>query len=180
MSFFLFMWIVLLGGLVLHVILDRSPDRRSGRRILQLTSLWFVAVGLGVNGVLAGLVHMGPGAAAAAESIGWSPSPFQWENGGSDLAVGLAALAVVRTRFRGGWMSATILVAFVQLWLDGIQHVTQWLMHGNTAPDNVGAIPTCFLVPLVAAITTWAARRAAARHTTPGAHEGATPARVPA
>lgn len=180
MSFFLFMWIVLLGGLALHVILDRSPDRRTGRRLLELTALWFVVVGLGVNGVLAGLVHMGPGAAAAAESIGWSPSPFQWENGGSDLAVGLAALAVAWTRFRGGWMSATIFVAFVQLYLDGIQHVTQWLMHGNTAPDNVGAIPTCFLVPAIAAITTWAARRAAARHTAPDAHESAAPTRVSA
>jgi hypothetical protein len=180
MSFFLFMWIVLLGGLALHVTFDRSPLRRTGARVLELTALWFVVVGLGVNGVLAGLVHLGPGAPAAAESIGWSPSPFQWENGGSDLAVGLAGLAVAWRRFRGGWMSAVIAVAFVQLWLDGIQHVTQWLLHGNTAPDNVGAIPTCFLVPAIAALTTWAARRAAARRTAPGAHESAAPTHVAA
>ena len=171
MSFFLFMWILVVGGLVVHVLVDRSPERRTGRRVLELTSLWFVVVGLGVNGVLAGLVHMGPGAPAAAGSIGWAPSPFQWENGGSDLAVGLAGLAVAWRRHRAGWMSAVIAVAFVQLWVDGIQHVTQLVMHGNTAPDNVGAIPTCFLVPLIAAVTTWAARRAAARHTAPGAHE---------
>ncbi|MFC5066281.1 DUF6790 family protein [Actinomycetospora atypica] len=161
MSFFLVMWAILLVGLALHVLLDRSPARRTGARVLELTSVWFVVVGLGVNGVLAGLVHLGPGAPAAAGSIGWSPSPFQWENGGSDLAVGLAGVVVAWRRFRGGWMSAVIAIAFVQLWLDGIQHVTQWLIHGNTAPDNVGAIPTCFLVPLIAAVTTWAARRAA-------------------
>jgi hypothetical protein len=170
-SFFVFMWAVLLVGLAIHVAVDRSPTRRTGARLLELTALWFVVVGLGVNGVLAGLVHMGPGAPAAAESIGWAPSPFQWENGGSDLAVGLAGLAVASRRFRGGWMSATIAIAFVQLYVDGIQHVTQWLLHGNTAPDNVGAIPTCFLVPLIAAVTTWASRRAAGRATTPGAHE---------
>lgn len=174
MSFFVFMWAVLLVGLVLHVVLDRSPARRTGARVLELAALWFVVVGLGVNGVLAGLVHLGPGAPAAAESIGWSPSPFQWENGGSDLAVGLAGVAVAWRRFRGGWMSAVIAVAFVQLWLDGIQHVTQWLVHGNTAPDNVGAIPTCFLVPLLAAVLTRAARRAARSSTAAGhaaAHE---------
>jgi len=42
---------------------------------------------------------------------------------------------------------------------DGIRHVVQWLGHGNLAPDNIGAIPTCFLVPALSALFVVLVRR---------------------
>ena len=182
MYYFVFQWALLLIGLALHLALDRSPAKRTTPRVLELVALWFVVVGIGVNGVLAGLVHTGPGAGSAAAGIGFLPTPFQWEVGVSDLAVGLAAIASSRPRFRGSWMSAVIVIAFVQLGGDGVGHLMQYVAHDNTAPNNLLSIPTCFLVPVIAGLTTLAHRRAVRRTHSPGAHaaERGSADRVPA
>ena len=183
MYFFAFMLAVLFVGLALHVALDRSPARRTAPRVLELVALWFVVWGIGVNGVLAGLVHTGPGAASAAAEIGFLPTPFQWEVGVNDLAVGIAGVLCARRSLRGGWMSATVAVAFVSLWGDAIGHVMQLVAHDDTAVNNVWAMPIGFGVPLVAAIALVASRRsarAAAAASTPDREPAGRHAHVPA
>lgn len=148
MYFFLVQWVVLLGGLALHVGLDRSPDRRTRRRVAELVLLWFV-VANGVFMVLGGIVHIGPGSTGAAAQIGFAPSAFQWEVGVYDLAMGIAGIACARRALRGGFTDATVVITALALLGDGIGHIMQLAAHGNDAVNNVGAIPTCFVVPVV-------------------------------
>ena len=56
------------------------------------------------------------------------------------------------------WRRARALVT-VSFFGDGIGHVMQLVAHGNVAPNNVWAIPTCFLVPVLSALYVRLARR---------------------
>ena len=162
MYFFLVQWVVLLGGLALHVGLDRSPERRTRRRVVELVLLWFV-VANGVFMVLGGIVHVGPGSVGAAAQIGFAPSAFQWEVGVYDLAMGIAGVACARRTLRGGFTDATVVITALALLGDGIGHVVQLAAHGNDAVNNVGAIPTCFVVPVVTVVALLVLRRLPAR-----------------
>jgi hypothetical protein len=73
---------------------------------------------------------------------------FQWEIGWADIALGVLGVLCVRRSHRGGWTDATLVALAVAFFGDGIGHVMQLIEHDNLAPDNVWAIPTCFLVPL--------------------------------
>ena len=94
-----------------------------------------------------------------AAAIGYAPSMFQWEIGWADIALGVIGVLCARRSNRGKWTSATLVALTVSFFGDGIGHITQLLGHGNTAPDNVWAIPTCFLVPALSALFVYLARR---------------------
>lgn len=159
MGFFVFQWAVVLVGFALHAVLDRSSFRRTGGRIAELAALWLVVV-MGAFTVFGGVFHIGPTSTDIANQIGYAPSMFQWEVGWADIAVGLAMIAVVMRRFRGAWATATLSILAVYFVGDGIGHIMALVAHGNTAPDNVGAMPSDFLLPLVAFVLVGLARRA--------------------
>jgi len=146
MGFFAAQWIVLIGGFLIHLGLDRSAARRSRARVYELAALWLL-VGGGAFNILGGLDHIGPFSEQSAVSIGFAPSMFQWEVGWADIAVGVLGVGCARRTNRGGWTTATLVALTISFFGDGIGHVMQLLVHGNTAPNNLWAIPADFLVP---------------------------------
>ncbi|MGW7477021.1 DUF6790 family protein [Nonomuraea muscovyensis] len=158
MGFFVVTFLVLVAGALLHPLVDRAPERRTRRRVVELALLWFVAGG-GVLSIIGGLSHIGPYAPEVADSIGFAHSPFQWEVGWADIAVGLIGFLSIWNR--GSFMTAAVIATAVLYWGDAIGHVMQWVAHGNTAPNNVWTIPTDVLQPLVAVVLLVAYRRSA-------------------
>ncbi len=74
----------------------------------------------------------------AASSIGWQPSPFEWELAWAEFGVALIALLSLG---RGYEMRlAATLVFFVFSAGAAIQHVNQMLCCHNYAPGNAGTI----------------------------------------
>lgn len=142
----MFQTLVIVLGAVLHVLFDRNPQRRTKRRVVELFLIWFVAAG-GVMAILAGLMHTGPMSADVAGGIGYRPSMFQWEIGWADIAIGVVGVACIWKR--GSWLTCAVIVLAISYWGDAIGHVMQYVAHDNTAPDNVWAIPSDILQPLI-------------------------------
>ncbi|MET7464001.1 DUF6790 family protein [Nonomuraea sp. NPDC005501] len=149
MGFFVVTFLGLVVGALVHTLLDRAPGRRTRPRVIELWLLWFVAGG-GVLSMIGGLGHIGPYAPQVAASIGWAHSPFQWEVGWADIAVGLIGFLSIWNR--GSFMTAAVIAMAVLYWGDAIGHVMQWAAHGNTAPNNVWTIPTDTLQPLISVV----------------------------
>ena len=77
---------------------------------------------------------------------------FQWEVGWGDLALSVLLVGCAWPRLRGQWMTAAVVVLTIQYGGDAIGHVMEYVAHDNTAPDNVWAIPSDFLQPIVAIV----------------------------
>ncbi len=118
---------------------------------------WVLLLPIGVTGLWAGIAHVVFPKVAAAH-IGWEVSPFQYEVGVADLAVGITAfLAFWRPwEFR----AAAVCAASVFLLGDAIGHVRQMLVAGNFAPGNAG-VPFYMdiIAPLLAILLLAASRR---------------------
>lgn len=148
--------------LVLALVLGAAgqPRRLDGAsRLLG----WVLLLPIGVTGLWAGIAHVFIPHVAAAH-IGWEVSPFQYEVGMADLAVGITAcLAFWRTwEFR----AAAVCAASIFLLGDAIGHVRQMLAVGNFAPGNAG-VPFYMdiIAPLLAIALLVAARPAKTRQT---------------
>jgi len=155
MGYFTVQWVTLVVGFAGHVLLDRSPMRRTAGRVLELAALWML-VGMGVFNLWGGFGHIGPTSDEVAASIGYTQSMFQWELGWADMALGVLGVLCAR---RGQWTNATLVALTVSFCGDGVGHVVQWLGHANLAPNNVWAIPTCFIVPTLSVLFVAVARR---------------------
>jgi hypothetical protein len=96
---------------------------------------WILLLPIGVTGLWAGIAHVAFPQVAAAH-IGWQTSPFQFEVGMADLAVGVTAV-VASWR---GWefRAAAICAASIFLLGDAVGHVHQMIAAGNFAPGNAG------------------------------------------
>jgi hypothetical protein len=149
MWFFTFTLATLVVGALIHTFTDRSTLRRTRRRVVELWLLWFV-VGGGFWAIIGGLSHIGPTSDQIATSIGYRQSMFQWEVGWADIAVGV--LGVVSIWKRDSWLTASVVAIAILYWGDAIGHVMEWVAHDNTAPANIGAIPSDILQPLVAVV----------------------------
>ena len=73
---------------------------------------------------------------AAAEGIGWSNSPFQWEVGIANAVLGVLGLLSLKAsrQFR----TAVIVAAVIWFWGDAVGYVYQMVTAGNFAPGNAG------------------------------------------
>lgn len=119
---------------------------------------WILLLPIGVTGLWAGTAHiLFPHLAAA--HIGWEVSPFQFEVGMADLAVGVTAVLA----FWRSWefRAAAVCAASIFLLGDAIGHVRQMLAVGNFAAGNAG-VPFYMdiIAPLLAIALLAAARRA--------------------
>jgi len=74
----------------------------------------------------------------AARFIGWQDSPFQFEVGVADLAIGVAGCAAFGADL--GFKAATVLVNAIFLLGDAAGHVRQMLAADNFAPGNAGPV----------------------------------------
>lgn len=102
---------------------------------------------LGVQGLWAFLGHVFFPEQSAA-SIGWAPSPFQYEVGVANLGLGLASIYAAFRDFQARVAVAVAAACF--LVGAGIGHIRDIVEHGNLAPGNAGPIMvTDFLTPIV-------------------------------
>lgn len=126
-------WLIVIAGATLQLSFSKAP--RTATRVLQVFLVWLLAVS-GFGALLAGALHisMGP---AIARQIGWPPgSPFQFEVGVANLAVGI--LGVMCIWARGRFWLATIVAMCVWYLGDAVGHVREIVVAGNYAPGNVG------------------------------------------
>jgi hypothetical protein len=118
---------------------------------------WVLLLPIGVTGLWAGIAHVAFPAVAAAH-IGWPVSPFQYEVGMADLAVGITACLA----FWQSWpfRAAAVCAASVFLVGDAVGHVRQMVEAANFAPGNAG-VPFFMdiIAPLLAITLLVASRR---------------------
>ena len=94
---------------------------------------WTLLLPIGVAGLWADITHVFFPATAAAH-IGWAPSPFQFEVGMADLAIGVTACISFWQSL--AFKAAAVCAASVFLLGDAIGHVRQMIVAGNFAPGN--------------------------------------------
>ncbi len=124
-----------LPALLLVVALVMAAARRGHRPTAERFLSWILLLPIGVTGVWAGAFHVFLPATAAA-LIGWQVSPFQFEVGMADLAIGATAcIAFWRDlSFKAGAVCA----ASIFLLGDAVGHVREMVMARNFAPGNAG------------------------------------------
>jgi hypothetical protein len=96
---------------------------------------WVSLLAAGLVGLYAAVAHVFFPASSAAH-IGWQPSPFQFEVGMADLAMGV--LGVLAFRAGLGFRTATTILVTICLWGDAVGHVRQMIVESNFAPGNAG------------------------------------------
>jgi len=124
-----------LPALLLVVALVMAAVRRGHGPTAARFLSWILLLPIGVTGLWAGAFHVFLPATAAA-LIGWQVSPFQFEVGMADLAIGATAcIAFWRDlSFKAGAVCA----ASIFLLGDAVGHVREMVMARNFAPGNAG------------------------------------------
>ena len=111
--------------------LSRSRERMADRLLN-----WILLLPIGVSGIWAAVFHLFFPEIAAAD-IGWEPSPFQFEVGMADLAMGMAACISFSRSL--DFKAAVVIVNAIFLLGDAIGHVRQMIAEANFASGNAGA-----------------------------------------
>ena len=96
---------------------------------------WMLFLFVGVLGVYTFALHcFWPN--LAAEGIGWSNSPFQWEVGIANAVV--SVLGLLSLKASRPFRAAVVIAVAIWLWGDAVGHVYQMVSAGNFAPGNAG------------------------------------------
>jgi hypothetical protein len=111
--------------------LRKNPRWSTPERFLS----WILLLPVGVSGLWAALFHLFFPSVAAAD-IGWQTSPFQFEVGMADLAIGVTGIA----SFWGSlpFKAAAVWVSSIFLLGDAVGHVHQMMASDNFASGNAG------------------------------------------
>ncbi len=149
MFFFLFSWVVIAGGALIHLAVEHRRHGLTANRVVELLLVWVLAAG-GVFAIIGGLGHIGPNSTEIAEEIGFQQSMFQWELGWNDIAVGVLGLGCIR--WRDGWLNAAAVALIISYGGDGIGHVMEYVAHDNDKVNNVWGIPSDLTQVLVVAV----------------------------
>jgi hypothetical protein len=157
-TFFAIQWVVVFLGWGIHLLVDRRRHGHQPGRATELLLLWVLVFG-GAWAIYGGIGHTSGVSDQVAESIGYAPSMFQWEVGWGDIALGVLGIGCAWKALRGQWMTAAVVVLAVQYGGDAIGHLMQWVANDNTAPDNVWALPSDVLQPLLAIVLLWMYRK---------------------
>ncbi len=124
-----------LPALLFVLALVIAPTQRGHGSTAERFLSWILLLPIGVTGLWAGAFHVFfPGTAAAL--IGWEVSPFQFEVGMADLAIGVTACIAFWRDL--GFKAAAVSIASIFLIGDAVGHVKQMLIVGNFAPGNAG------------------------------------------
>jgi hypothetical protein len=126
---------------------------QSGAPLADRLLAWILLLPIGVTGLWAAVFHLFFPEIAAAD-IGWEPSPFQFEVGMADLAMGAAACISFWRSL--DFKAAVVIINAIFLLGDAIGHVGQMIAAGNFAPGNAGvpffgdlAFPVLALILLI-------------------------------
>jgi hypothetical protein len=113
-----------------------SLPGRSGRSAERYFA-WLLLLAVGVDGIWAGIFHIFFPSVASGE-IGWASSPFEFEIGVADFALGIAAVIAFRRSL--SFKSAVATYAILFYVGVAIGHFYQALAHGDYSPDNFGLL----------------------------------------
>ncbi|MCD0451685.1 hypothetical protein LO762_21160 [Actinocorallia sp. API 0066] len=141
--------VVALVGAVLHWLRKRRHVTGPAEGV-DTFLVWWLAVAVGVGGLLGAGAHLFDGPATA-ELIGYTRGDggFQFENAMGDLAIGVAGVLCVW--FRGHFWLAVVIIMSIQYLGDAGGHLYYWLAEGNTRPGNIGPpLWLDFIEPIVA------------------------------
>jgi len=122
---------VLLFVLALVIAAAQRGHGSAAERFLS----WILLLPIGVAGLWAGVFHVFFPSTAAA-FIGWNVSPFQFEVGLADFAIGVTACVAFWRDLN--FKAAAVIAASIFLLGDAVGHVEQMLTAGNFAPGNAG------------------------------------------
>ena len=120
------------------VAFGRTPEPRPPGALAAAFIRYLLLFPVGIQGLWGALGHIGFPAQTAA-SIGWAPSPFQFEVGVCNLGVGVVGLIAA---FHASWNFRLAISIFTLFFLGGAAwgHVVQMMTAGNFAPGNAGPI----------------------------------------
>jgi hypothetical protein len=143
--------------------LAMAAARRTSEPAADRFLAWILLLPIGVTGLWAAVFHLFfPGIAAA--DIGWETSPFQFEVGMADLAIG--ATAGVGFWRNLDFKAAAVMASSIFFLGDAVGHVRQTMVAGNFAPGNARvpfysdvALPVLMIVLLLIARRSRAAAR---------------------
>ena len=109
----------------------------TGTARLHTLAGWLLGCSIGLGGIWSFIGHAFF-RARVAQSIGWAPSPFQWEIALCNLAIG--SLGLLSLVFRDRFRLAAAIAAAIYLFGCAAGHIHQALVYGNFAVNNVGPI----------------------------------------
>jgi hypothetical protein len=120
--------------LLVVALVIAAATRRGGLAPERFLS-WILLLPIGVTGLWAGAFHVfAP--ETAASLIGWQVSPFQFEVGMADFAIGITACIAFWRDL--GFKAGAVCAASVFLLGDAIGHIREMVTAGNFAPGNAG------------------------------------------
>lgn len=146
--------------LFIVALVAASLSKKPGPRAERYLS-WLLLLSVGVASLWAGLFHVFLPKVASA-SIGWAPSPFEFEIGVADIALGVVAIASFWRSL--AFKSAIALYAIVFYLGVTVGHVRQALASHDYAANNFGLllVVTVLHVILLSALllAAWRGKRA--------------------
>lgn len=98
---------------------------------------WLLLLSVGVDGIWVGIFHIFFPSIASAQ-IGWSPSPFEFEIGIADLALGITAVIAFWCSL--SFQSAVAVYAILFYVGVAIGHLYDAAVHSNFSPNNFGLL----------------------------------------
>jgi hypothetical protein len=126
---------------IVAALLFKRPSHLPSRLLA-----WMLLLSVGVDSLWGGLFHVFfPHVAAA--SIGWEVSPFQFEIGVADIAIGITAICSFWRSLP--FKAATVL--YTTLFYIGVTvgHVREAVVAGNFAENNFGLLLLITVVKIV-------------------------------
>lgn len=102
----------------------------------EMTYRWTAFFALGFTSLYAFVMHAFF-QKVAASSIGWQPSPFEFEVAMANLAIG--TIAVLSFKASYGFRLATVIAATVLLWGAASGHIYQMVKFQNFSVGNAGS-----------------------------------------
>jgi hypothetical protein len=124
-----------LPAIMLVVALVLGASTRGHGSTAERLLAWTLLLPIGVTGLWAGVSHVFFRATAAAH-IGWQTSPFRFEVGMADFAIGVTACIAFWRDL--AFKAAAICAASIFLLGDAVGHVREMMVAGNFAPGNAG------------------------------------------
>ena len=117
--------------IVLHKLIVRSKVSSD-----EIVYRWLALFPLGMTGIYAFVMHVFYPEIADA-TIGWVPSPFEYEVGVADLALGVVAVLSFNASF--GFRLATVIANSIFLLGAAYNHIYFMIMQGNYNIGNAGS-----------------------------------------
>ena len=124
-----------LPAILFVMALVLSASTHGHGTLVERLLAWVLLLPIGITGLWAGISHVFFPATAAAH-IGWQVSPFQFEVGMADLAIGVTACVSFWRDL--SFKAAAVCAASIFLLGDAIGHIRDMAVAGNFAPGNAG------------------------------------------